>query len=136
MSETTYKPEVLAAMREFRDAKPWRGTVAERKAKFEALHTKLCAAYNKSLTLLLDVPDAERTRGTGCYLSPIRIIQLEGKLSVVTYLHEFAHAVFGQSEDKAVAWSTNLYRRMFPKSAARMQSEGHLIVKPNNEPTD
>jgi hypothetical protein len=125
-----YKPAVLAALREFRDLKPWRGTVEQRKHKFRFLHDRLCLIYGKQTRLTFDVPEAEQERGNGCYFAGADEIKLIGKLSVVTYLHEFAHALFGRSERKACEWSINLYKRIFPRSAARMTTDGHLIVKP------
>jgi hypothetical protein len=58
------------------------------------------------------------------------LIALVGKLSVVTYLHELAHAR-GYDERQAVKWSVNLFRKVFPRSFARCQQEGHLLTTNN-----
>jgi hypothetical protein len=127
-ADRKYKPEVLDALREFRRSKPWRGTVEARKEKLRQLNDKLNAIYRRNTVLLFAVPDPELARGNGWYSRTGDTICLEGKLSVVTFLHEYAHALFGPSEQAACSWSVNLYRRIFPRSAARMSSEGHLIV--------
>jgi len=126
-----YKPEVLAALREFRSSKPWRGTVAERKQKFLSLHQALTAIYGRPVQLEFQVGDTESERGNGYCTADRRTIVLVGKLSVVTYLHEFSHSIFGPDERQACDWSINLYRRIFPRSAARMSTVGHLIVRPS-----
>lgn len=137
-----YKPEVLAALRAFRRARPWRGTVPERAEKLRTLHDALCRIYGREVTLTLAVGDTEAPRGNGWCSGDRRHIGLVGRLSVVTFLHEWAHVLFGPCERKACEWSVNLYRRMFPRSAARMLSpvlsssnmiyrtSGHLIVHP------
>jgi hypothetical protein len=49
-----------------------------------------------------------------------------GRLSVVTYLHEFAHAL-GRDERGACRWSINLFRRVFPEQFARLAASGHTL---------
>lgn len=131
--EAKYKAAALKAVREFRASKPWRGTVEERKTKFNTLHAGMCAAYSITAGFVFHQVEQERERGNGTVRygrDRSKTILLIGKLSVVTYLHEFAHVVFGRSERKACEWSINLYQRMFPLSARTMTTEGHLIVKP------
>ena len=48
------------------------------------------------------------------------------RLSVVTYLHEFAHAM-GRDERGACRWSLNLFRRVFPEQFARLRTDGHTV---------
>jgi hypothetical protein len=43
-----------AAVKAFRDAKPWRGTAEERLAKFTELHRGLCRAYGLETILVRD----------------------------------------------------------------------------------
>ena len=47
-----FSSECIAAVKEFRRAKPWRGNLEERQDKFTALHNRLCAAYGlKTVTV-------------------------------------------------------------------------------------
>jgi hypothetical protein len=57
-------------------------------------------------------------------------ITMRGKLSVVTFLHEFAHAL-GRDERGACRWSINLFRRAFPEQYARLQADGHTLRTAN-----
>lgn len=126
-----FRPVVLREVKAYAASKPFRGTLAERKTKLRGLHRNLCGIYRIAFDLNLDgVTDPEREHGNGwCRGSGTGrgTIALEGKLSVITYLHEFAHAAFGGCERKAVHWSANLFRRTFPASFRRLRAEGHLL---------
>jgi len=54
------------------------------------------------------------------------VITMRGKLSVVTFLHEFAHAL-GRDERGACRWSINLFRSVFPEQYARLRADGHTL---------
>ncbi len=120
-----FRPSVLAAVQRFARAKPYRGTRAERKAKFADLHDDLCAVYGKQTVLAFGVLDGGDS-GASHYRPAADLITLCGRLSVVTYLHEFAHAL-GRDEREAVRWSTNLFRAVFPRSFARCGHSGHML---------
>lgn len=128
--EMTYPMNVINAVAEFRDKKAWRGTVPERKEKFLFLHEKLCACAGITATLNfrgLDL-DTETPTGNGYFDPQANAITLVNKLSVITYLHEFAHAVWGSDERIAVVWSLNLFRIMFPLSFQNLAFVGHMAM--------
>lgn len=122
-----FKPEALRALRAFRQSKPWRGNLRERMDKLAILHQALCEAYGIPRPRLQFVQIAESGRGNGFYDRADHSIGLVNKLSVVTYLHEFAHAR-GFGERGACRWSINLFRRMFPRSFAHCTFEGHMVI--------
>lgn len=119
-----YKPEVLRATRLFAQAKPWRGSIEDRVRKLHALHAALCAAYGKRTQVVIGHV------GGDCYVPSLDLIRLSGRLSVVTYLHEFGHAL-GKDERQTCRWSINLFRRVFPRSFARCRREGHMLLRPD-----
>src|SRR5687767_5674279 len=86
---TVYPPAVLAAVEEFRQYHPWRGSLRARKRKFLALNIRLASIYG------IDAPDLCFGRITGSssggsfYMPSLHRIVLIGRLSVVTMLHEF-----------------------------------------------
>jgi hypothetical protein len=126
---TTFKPAALRAVRAFARAKPWRGTVAERKHKFRRLNRALAAAYGiVPPRLAFAGVEADAFSGASCYRAATHTITLAGRLSVLTYLHEFAHAR-GFDERQAVRWSVNLFRRVFTRSFARLHHVGHTLVR-------
>ena len=105
--------------------KPTTGTRGKGKAKFAALHAELCRAYGKTTTLGFSRLD-ESDSGSSHYRPAADSITLCGRLSVVTYLHEFAHAL-GRDEQGAVRWSVSLFRIGFPRSFARCGRDGHML---------
>jgi hypothetical protein len=114
-----FDPECVEAVKAFRREKPWRGTIEDRKAKFQRLHTALCVAYRIGPAPALDfVGLRENCRhGDGGYDRTGNRIILAGKLSVVTYFFAFA-AARGMSAYDCHKFSINLFAKMFPIPAA------------------
>jgi hypothetical protein len=127
-----FKPEILAALREFRHSKPWRGTVEERGAKFLALHEALRQATGLNVELGIAIPRTETTSVASCYVPRENKIVLKGKLSVITYLWLF-RAVQTREALGAYRWAVSLFRRVFPRSFARLnvdEQRGIIISLP------
>ena len=123
-----FRPGVIAAVKRFKRAKPYRGSLDERKLKFTALHQDLCRIFGKTTTLIFGTLDGSDS-GSSCFSPAADTITLKGKLSVVTYLHEFAHAL-GRDERGACRWSVNLFKRTFPVLFSRCQHDGHTLRRP------
>src|SRR5687768_3544547 len=88
-----FKPAALRAVRAFARSKPWRGTMAQRKAKFRRLNRALARAYGMAEPrLTFHNVEADGFSGSSRYRPGLHWIALSGRLSVVTFLHEFAHA--------------------------------------------
>lgn len=121
-----YRREVVRAVLDFKRTRPWRGTLEERKVKFVRLHQTLCQIYAKSTALVFGPLDAESS-GNSHYFPPEDKITLVGKLSFITYLHEFAHAL-DKGERGACIWSVNLFVKCFPRQFARCRAEGHMLI--------
>lgn len=121
----TYRPAALRAVRAFRREKAWRGSVEERILKIGRLNQALAEAYGIP-SCRLQFVRIGATSGNGFYEPATHTIGLVGRMSVVTFLHEFAHAR-GMDERRACRWSINLFRRLFPHSFARCTFDGHMI---------
>ncbi len=111
-------------MRRFARSKPWQGTHQQRARKFARLNRALAEAYGIDTPRLTIYSDRA---GRDCYIPALHTICLGSRMSVVTYLHEFAHAR-GMDERQACRWSINLFRRCFPRSFARCDTRGHMLV--------
>ena len=127
--EMRFRSATLRAVQAFASSKPWRGSLQERKEKFLTL--------NHDLASSCDIPEPElrfgridATSSSGSYYQPSahRIVPT-GKLSVVTYLHEFGHAL-GQGEADACRWSVNLFRRYSPRQFSKLVHRGHTLIRP------
>ena len=128
-----YKRGTLRAVRAFARSRPWRGTFDERCEKFRTLHRELCRLYgiDVGLSVAIHHEQGAGAASGGSYYMPLRReIVLRGRLSVVTYLHEFAHAL-DKDERGACRWSLNLFKRYFPRSFARCRHEGHVLIRAN-----
>src|SRR5579872_4389818 len=53
--DMTFKPEVYAALKKFRQSHPWRGTQGEIQFKFRVLNENLAAIYNVQIPQLVFV---------------------------------------------------------------------------------
>ena len=129
--ESDYREATVKVMEAFRDAKPWSGSVRSRMSKFYRLHDGLCKAYGIDVPLFFH-PSIFRDSysGNSYFDSRVGYIYMTGKLSVITYLHEFGHALKGPSEHEAVRWSVNLYRLIFPNKFKELVAEGHFLRSP------
>ncbi len=124
-----FNSAALRAVRRFAASNPWRGAMDERKEKFRDLNRSLAAAYGvPEPELRFDMIDGSSSEASH-YIPALHQIVLVGKLSVVTYLHEFAHAR-GMGERSACRWSINLFRRVFPRQYARLVGRGHMLIRP------
>ena len=122
-----FKRVTRRAIARFARSRPWRGTSEERCRKFRTLHNALCRIYHKNTALVF--MNVERfSSGYSSYSPQHDTITLMGRLSVVTYLHEFAHAL-GRDERGACRWSLNLFKRLFPRSFRRCRFCGHMLVQ-------
>ncbi len=125
-----FKPDAIQAVRRFKTSHPWRGSLDEQHQKFKTLHDDLCAAYGLNPPpRLVFGNDHASCSGASCFFPAMNVIVLRGKLSVITYLHEFAHAR-GKGERGAAAFSINLFKRVWPILFARCSHEGHMLRAP------
>jgi len=125
-----YRRGVVGAVKAFAREGPWRGTLEERKVKLGRLNAALARAYGMpEPALRFEGIDGSFSCASTCRRGRAgepAVITLRGRLSVVTYLHEFAHAL-GRGESGACRWSLNLFRRVFPAQFARLRADGHTV---------
>lgn len=123
-----FSAETLAAVREFRAEKPWRGNIKERQAKLLALHAKLADQYGLKTTVMFNGVGADRPSDASYFDDRKNAIVMKGRISVVTYLHLLC-AARGFERVRCVSWSLQLFKRMFPLSWSRCEFDGFLIRK-------
>ena len=126
--EMKFRKETIRALRRFRRARPWSGSIDSRKRKFRDLHCELNAIYGTAFFLNMVNVRVNNPSGQGSFDPRSGSITVYGKLSVITYLHEFAHGLFGPSERQACRWSINLFQRVFPEKFNRLTGDGHRAV--------
>lgn len=124
-----YREATHAAMERFRVSNPWDGTREDMQGKLRTLNRELAEAYKIEAPQVVFV----RRFAYGCCYFPIgNLIVMEcetdGRYSVVTFLHEFGHAL-GKNERQTCRWSINLFRHHFPKSFEKLEQRGHLLYR-------
>lgn len=127
----TYPAEVLAMMARFKATNPWlrEGPENTRTHKFNALLKELRTFYTVDVRAnyrRITIPQSDS--GASHYNHRRRLIVMEGRFSVVTFLHEFAHAM-GFNEHEAVYWSTNLFAKTFPEKLGALEARGHMLIR-------
>lgn len=129
--DVKYKRETLTALKQFKASRPWKGALADRIVKFWDLHVELCRIYGKNVGLDFD-PSVMLNEGSGRsnFNQLTNTITLHGKLSVLTFLHEWGHVLKGRSEYQACVWSVNLFRKVFPDNFSRLRdnARGHFLA--------
>lgn len=120
--------EVCNAAKRFAASRPWRGTVAERKAKFRSAIKDICSAAGARSPRVVFALNEAMDSGRSCFIPAAHTIVLRGRLSAVTMLHEIAHLLHGPSEHIAVAWSLAVFRAAFPRSFRRLTFVGHMAL--------
>jgi hypothetical protein len=67
--------------------------------------------------------------GTSYYDHDAHEIVMQGKLSIITFLHEIGHAVYGYDEHMARVWSINLFKKVYPKAFARLEVHDGFVLR-------
>lgn len=120
--------EAKAAIKAFRDAKPWRGTFEERHEKFNSFATAFAEGCGLTCTFRFAGDERPNGLGQGCYNPEVNRIALAGKLSVVTLLFCFGLAV-GLERREALKWAKKLFGHYFPRSRANCVEVNGLLIK-------
>jgi hypothetical protein len=113
----------------------WQG---RRLAGMKTLVNALCEAYQIAPIELRMVGIEEGASSTASFYMPTeRIIYMVGKLSIVTLLHEFAHALLNtDGQDAAQKWAVNLYKKVYPRAFDNLSSgDGYLLVHSDTRTT-
>jgi hypothetical protein len=93
----------------------WKLPVGSQEEILQGLLKDICELYGVSgvrLQVELD-PVKYRMTGGGCFVPSEKKIYLY-KISLMTFLHEVAHMLFGPSERKARLWSHKVFYCAFP----------------------
>lgn len=121
----SFDREVVRAAKSMARAKPWRGTLDERKAKFETAARELAEALGvENHRVVFGVLDGGDSIGS--QINQRHRVLLTGRLSVVTlfFLLAARSATHGMHPMK---FAVNLFRVAFPLSFARCDLSGAYV---------
>ena len=131
--------KVIKVLKEFKRMNPWKGSPEERYEKFKWLHEKLNEIYGLSVRFVSEVRKPYTFSGNSYYDPYSKTITLMGRYSVITFLHEWGHALDlspkwhnklpMHGEYWAVAFSVTLFKHVFPEKYARLRSADHCLIR-------
>ena len=131
--EVKFKLGVIAAIKRFKKKKTHNRTTYERLEAMRELARDLSIVYGrpevKVAAVCLVEDETADSRSSFYHRKTDTIVMLE-KLSIITLLHEFAHAI-GKDEVGAVRWSVTLFKRIWPERFEMLQPDGHTLIMPN-----
>jgi len=141
-----FEDELVDIMKHCSEKKMWRGTIEERKDKFRYMHDMLNQFYHKNVSLVIEVTEESDKIPGSSGLSHYRknpftgdeSILLSGRLSVVTLLHEWGHAI-GCDQMNARKYSLGLFKCGWPNSYNNLKDDprgGGLVLKQRDEIPD
>lgn len=133
-----YKRGVIPALKRWQKKRLWGSkTNAERLDGLKVLGKELSEVYQMRVPeIVVDGINLEATvrdtkmhfSGRSSYTPVQHKITMRGNLSIITFLHEFGHAM-GKDERQTCRWSINLFRKVFPKQYAKLNAEGHTLQR-------
>lgn len=123
--EIVFPEAVITALKEFKRNHKYSMLPGDMQAREEAMRQMLavfCTALNIQPVEMRSFDLSLTGNSAPSYYDSIeRCITMIGKLSVITFLHEFAHALNPEGgEDFARMWSLTLFRKVYPKSFERL----------------
>jgi hypothetical protein len=120
----------IRATRDLVVAKPWRLSLREQREVAQQFVDRLSRIYGITPPVVSIVPPVFGVYGM--YSTPANAITLEDRLSIVTLLHEFRHAIqpdaeHDEREDDARAWSLSVFAKAAPRRFAAMVRRGRIL---------
>lgn len=126
--------KMIEILSEMKQANPWVGTVDTRKQKFLQAFEKIKQLYRlHQWQLVFEVSDDVKhwyNSGMSRCRYDTKTIFLAGRLSVITFLHEIAHAR-GLNQQQAQQYAVRLFSKVWADKFAKLSSTptGMMIKK-------
>lgn len=115
-----------------RDANVYKGSFGSRIDKLYVLHRAMNRFYGKKIHLFVNMYVSKKLwiDSGGSFYNPSRqTILLNGRISVLTFLHEWGHVLYGSSEEKANEFARTIFKQVFPKQYEKLKTQGRMLVK-------
>lgn len=133
---TDFSTEILDATRQLFESRPSQLAFKDRDALFKSWIDKSSDSYKITPPHLVWADEADDTGGGFYEISSHRIFMSPSRASVITFLHEFRHALQHKgvedrvSEDNEIdarAWSLSLYYNIKPNLLKKLVLEGRVF---------
>jgi len=120
-----YKRGIVKALKRFKESGALRAEIPVCLEAMNRLVREFAAIHGLPMPTVEYRPDL-----VSCCLPHLNLICLD-KMSIVTLLHEYAH-LMGYDEWHACWWSINLFRKVYPEAYAKLEHQGHMLVRPKS----
>ncbi len=137
--EMEYPEGVVEALERWKKKKLWGSStnlerligLAEMAVEISVIYDIECplVKVDQSIDLDATVRDTKMQKsGSSNYNPTTHMIEMRGNLSIITFLHEYGHAL-GKGERSATKWSVNLFKRAFPVQFEKLDQEKHTLMR-------
>lgn len=142
--EMKFKKEAVTALMTFKRKKTFKLEEQDRIEAMQVLLKDLAEAYNITAPVELVVSDLNGEHSGSSYVMPPMsmmnpqekwVIVMQGKLSIITLLHEFGH-VRGKGQVEAQVFALNLFRKAYSKAFEKLVVIGGMAYKRDNVPEE
>ena len=128
--EYAYKEGINEALLSFKAERPFKQELEAKKGCFKRLHENLNGIHNRKTGLIFHSSIENNTQSGNSHFNLMEdSITLMGRISLITYLHEYAHALGFNNELDARAWSIKLFKKTFPKSFKKLKYVNGMMLK-------
>jgi len=124
-----FKKGTVTALKLFKKQRTYKYPTEVRLAGMRLLVVRICKVHGIQPPKVLARNIDGSFSGSSSYSFAKHEIVMQGKLSIITLLHELAHCIYGASETQAVRWSVNLFRQVYPEQYANLTHQGHCLVR-------
>lgn len=128
----------IELLKDFKNRKVdfWQGKIIERIRKFLILNHFMNVSFKKDTVLRVYLPSRLRqwfSSGSSTYIyPPIDLILITGRLSMITYLHEYAHSL-GYNQKDSQKFAEGVFRKVYPEKWKKLKKiskgEEEMLVR-------
>jgi len=134
------KKKIISALNTASTNRFWEGTISERKQNFRYLHIYITnIVFPEMAGMALNMNNISHwyrnwhASGESNYNTMNNTITLNGRLSMITYLHEIGHAIeeIGMSQSKAQEFAISIFKEAYPKKFEILSKlhDGGMFIK-------
>ena len=124
-----YAPGTVQALKHFKSKKTFTESTEVRLIAMQILVDEIAVAYSFPITPTVIARNITGNSSGNSSAELYRVLYgespriiMEGKLSIITLLHELAHILLISSDELLVQrWAINLFRKVYPKQFAKLR---------------
>lgn len=132
-TNSAFSKRTMEAVREFKNERPWEGSLNSRMRKFRELHEELCDIYGRQTVLFFDpmmyLEIVEKKPVWNAYEKSIDTIHFRSTLNSMNFLLLWGEVLYPDDGTKSLWWGLNLFRLVFPDQYDRLVADTDKMEK-------